>query len=36
MSARKETMMEAVQACRNAGMVVAMGYVDPTLENSVL
>jgi D-arabinose 1-dehydrogenase-like Zn-dependent alcohol dehydrogenase len=32
-SARKETMMEAVEACRNGGMVVAMGcYVDPTLE----
>jgi 2-desacetyl-2-hydroxyethyl bacteriochlorophyllide A dehydrogenase len=29
---RKETMMEAVQAVRNGGMVVAMGYVDPTLE----
>jgi hypothetical protein len=25
-------MMEAVQAWHNGGMVVAMGYVDPTLE----
>jgi D-arabinose 1-dehydrogenase-like Zn-dependent alcohol dehydrogenase len=31
MSAREETMMEAMQACRNGGIVVAMGYVDPTL-----
>jgi threonine dehydrogenase-like Zn-dependent dehydrogenase len=30
-SARAQ-MMEAVQACRNGGTVVAMGYVDPTLE----
>jgi D-arabinose 1-dehydrogenase-like Zn-dependent alcohol dehydrogenase len=29
---RKETVFEAVQACRNGGKVVAMGYVDPTLE----
>lgn len=29
---RKETIFEAVQACRNGGMVVAMGYVDPTFE----
>ncbi len=29
---RKETLFEAVQACRNGGKVVAMGYVDPTLE----
>jgi alcohol dehydrogenase, propanol-preferring len=29
---RKETVFEAVQACRNGGKVVAMGYVDPALE----
>ena len=29
---RKETVFEAVQACRNGGKVVAMGYVDPVLE----
>jgi propanol-preferring alcohol dehydrogenase len=28
----RQTMMEAVAACRNGGTVVAMGYVDPTLE----
>lgn len=28
----KKTVMEAVQACRNGGTVIAMGYVDPTLE----
>ena len=28
----RHTMMEAVAACRNGGTVVAMGYVDPTLE----
>ena len=28
----KETVFEAVQACRNGGKVVAMGYVDPVLE----
>lgn len=29
---RKETLFEAVAACRNGGKVVAMGYVDPVLE----
>ena len=28
----KETVFQAVQACRNGGKVVAMGYVDPALE----
>ncbi len=28
----KDTVFEAVQACRNGGKVVAMGYVDPVLE----
>lgn len=28
----KETLREAVTACRNGGTVVAMGYVEPTLE----
>jgi propanol-preferring alcohol dehydrogenase len=28
----KETLREAVAACRNGGTVVAMGYVEPTLE----
>ena len=30
MSGIKETVFEAVQACRNGGKVVAMGYVDPS------
>lgn len=29
---RKETLLDAVTACRPGGAVVAMGYVDPTLE----
>ncbi len=29
---RKETVCEAVVACRNGGKVIAMGYVDATLE----
>jgi propanol-preferring alcohol dehydrogenase len=29
---RKETVLEAVQACRNGGRVIAMGYVDKVLE----
>jgi len=29
---RRETMAEAVAACRNGGKVVAMGYVDPMLD----
>jgi 2-desacetyl-2-hydroxyethyl bacteriochlorophyllide A dehydrogenase len=29
---RKDTVFEAVQAVRNGGRVVAMGYVDPTFE----
>lgn len=28
----KDTVFQAVQACRNGGKVVAMGYVDPALE----
>lgn len=28
----RETVFQAVQACRNGGKVVAMGYVDPALE----
>jgi propanol-preferring alcohol dehydrogenase len=28
----KETVREAVAACRNGGKVIAMGYVEPTLE----
>ncbi len=28
----KETLRDAVTACRNGGTVVAMGYVEPTLE----
>jgi len=28
----KETVMAAVEACRNGGKVIAMGYVDPVLE----
>lgn len=28
----RETLREAVAACRNGGTVVAMGYVEPTLE----
>lgn len=28
----KETLREAVASCRNGGTVVAMGYVDPSLE----
>jgi propanol-preferring alcohol dehydrogenase len=29
---RKETVFDAIAACRNGGKVVAMGYVDPVLE----
>jgi 2-desacetyl-2-hydroxyethyl bacteriochlorophyllide A dehydrogenase len=29
---RKETVLEAVAACRNGGKVIAMGYVDKVLE----
>ncbi len=31
---RKETVFEAIAACRNGGKVVCMGYVDPVLEVS--
>jgi propanol-preferring alcohol dehydrogenase len=31
---RKDTVLEAIAACRNGGKVVCMGYVDPVLEFS--
>jgi propanol-preferring alcohol dehydrogenase len=29
---RKDSLIDAVRACRNGGKVIAMGYVDPVLE----